>query len=79
VLQTLKDHTIRTLHLTVTLRVWHQSIINIDARVCSKVLKLPQSEQSPIIIGNVVGNTKPIHDLLDEFHRHSLRHNVVFD
>jgi hypothetical protein len=43
-------------------------IINLGARVCTKVFKLPHSELSSIIGDNVVEYAKQVHDLLDEFH-----------
>jgi hypothetical protein len=68
-LQSLKDHAIWVLHLTIALRVWHWGIINFNAWICTKVLELSHSELSPIINYNVVGNTKYVHDFFDEFHR----------
>jgi hypothetical protein len=43
-------------------------MVNLNARVCTKILELPRNELSPIISYNVIGNSKHIHDFFDEFH-----------
>jgi hypothetical protein len=66
-LQTLKDHFIWALHLTITLQVWYWGIIDLNAWICTKVLELPHSELSSIISDNIIEHAK--HDFFDEFHR----------
>jgi hypothetical protein len=36
--------------------------------VCSKVSELPRSELGTVVSDYVIGDAKPVHDLLDEFH-----------
>jgi hypothetical protein len=67
-LYALKDHAIRAFHLTVTPRVWYRGIVDLDARVSTKVFELPRNELSPIIGDNVFTYAKPVYDLIDEFH-----------
>jgi hypothetical protein len=55
------------LERTITLRVRHRSIVDLDVYVCTKVLKLHHRELSPIINDNIVGYAKLINNLSDEF------------
>jgi hypothetical protein len=66
--QSLNNYAIWALHLTITLRVWHRGIINFDARVYTKIIKLTRSELSPITSSNIIWHTKPVHDFFDEFY-----------
>jgi hypothetical protein len=67
-LQSLKDHAVWALHLTIALRLWHWGIINFNAQIYTKVFELHRSELSPIISDNIIGNTKLVHDFFDGFH-----------
>jgi hypothetical protein len=42
-------------------------MIDLDARLCTKIFKFPCSKLSPVISDDIVENVKYVHDLFHEF------------
>jgi hypothetical protein len=65
-LQTLQDHAVGTLHLTVGLWVCHGRPVNADVELVTELQELSARELGPIVGDDGVGHSKPVDDVSEE-------------
>jgi hypothetical protein len=64
----MKDHTVRSFALSVTLWVQDQGIVDLDSCICAKVFELPHNKLGSVVGDYVIGEAESVHDLMNEFY-----------
>ena len=74
-LESLEDHAISSLSLTVSTRMFDRGLVDPDTVSITKIQELLPSEVSSVVSDDTVRNTKPVDDVKEELD-HLFRTNV---